>query len=280
MVDLASIARPANPSAGTANLFNQALPGDFPLLRLQSSDGTVLAILPEWQGSNHAEFGPRYGTGFGLSNGNGAVWGRGASGGATFATGDPAAAAQVDQLPRMRINSGVGSFTSSGFLLNPVAVAELVVSRARGFFVEVVSAMRSAETAETVSVFGVYGGPIVPADVATSAPDKLVVGWRETDLDTPIRLFRRTGTGTAATPVDTGLVRDNDTLWRMRVFALAGAAEIGVEVTNLDTGDVYADSFTTDIPSTDRLVVECVLGAADTGLDVNHDVVCAVARWA
>lgn len=267
---------PAAPPPGAATVFNRPLLGLEGLLRLAGPDGRVVTYCRGELGENVATYAAGALTSIQRYYGRGAAWAARTNGGQPAV---PGAAAIVDRYARTRVSSGLGPQDSCYFFLQPLGAGDVVVSRRDGFFVAITSAFRTATLAGSVGWCGLYGAPIVPADVATSAPDVFGVGWRADAPDLALRTFRRAGS--AAHTIGTlSLARDDDVLRTVCFYARAGGPFLGLAILDHGTGDFINQIATDNLPGMDvPLVIEAVQGNWLTGQVVVQDVVSAYARW-
>lgn len=271
-----SAALAPTPGAGRASFLNVPRSGQYPLLHLLDEHGFAQAYVPREFGSQAADYIPRLVPGLGVQSGRGAQW-------TPTNTAAPrlpvlGAAARVDGYMATRISSGIGPNVSSGLLFRVQGAQNGVVSAAEGFFVEAIAAFRNATAAATQAWIGPYGQPLLIQDVALSADNKVGFGW--THLDAVDNwYFYHAGTAGTATPIDTGIPRHNDSILRVRVYALRGVAGVGAEITDLRTGATQPYWVSTDIPTTQRLIVEVVHGAGLSGVETINETLAARAIW-
>lgn len=252
---------------------NVPIAGAFPLLQVVDDTGDVQTIVPADFGDQVAYFTPQLGVGFGIRNGPGMQWS--ASNTMTGAVPVIGAPARIDRYFRGRITSGSSLNASSGFLCRPPDGADDgVVSVARGFFVEAAFSLRNAELAGSQAWAGPYGQPLLIQDVALSAPNKVGFGWTHLQPVDNWYLYHAAGAGNA-TPIDTGIPRDNDGIMRVRIAAL-GSEWVALELSDLNAGLTFSALLEDDIPGDERSILEFVQGIAATGEGTFNDVLYAV----
>lgn len=241
--------------AGTARIYNRPITGAAAGLRLVSESGRVLSYDGCLDDEFVGAFAPSAQTTIQRPQGHNLPWsGRDAD----YALGDGAAVALGDRFLRTTFTSGTGLQDSCYWFPQPIGSGDVIVSRRAGFHFEVTRQLPDEALVGSVSVVGFYGAPIVPADVATSAPDVFVVGWRADAPDLSLRLFHRRGTD-AHTVLSLPFTRNGN----VRTYAIGcePGGPLYLAIHEPESGLFHEIAISTNIPDLDTPgVIESVQG--------------------